>query len=1190
MSENKNNILICRASAGSGKTYKLTGEYKKLVIDAFANKNCDDAYKHILAVTFTNKATDEMKGRILQTLYEVSKSGEDREKEIAKDALRKIVHDYTMFRVSTIDSFFQGILKAFALELRTRSAYETSLDDNGAIDAAVENLYVNLDKDPQLLNLLSHISLSRVDDEKSWDARGVIKQLAQEIFKESYKSFKADDSVDFGKLAEHLRKDFVEKFVGDVEKIFNDGREIMSNAIAKYSISSDDFAGKSRSPLYKFFAGGYSLISAGSREVTGEMSADLSEFAVNFDKWPNNKISPDHLSALKELYGGEKLGALCNNLSDCLLKLQERFAAGYSYYSTAKHILANIDIISLFKYIKREVEAYCQKEQIALLSEAPDLLHDLIDGSDTPFVYEKIGTKIDNFLLDEFQDTSGRQWENFKPLLMNSSSEGCENLIVGDVKQSIYRWRGGDWNILKSNLGNEFDGKIDSSTSLSENYRSLEQIVEFNNAFFKARGDAPQTGDAQAVTPLMAAREYIVGQINCGDDAISLKTADRLLDIYSDSKQVMPAPKGDTAVGNKKKGLVEVIDFVAPSRNAAMKFDDFVLPDMLEKIKMLTDKNGAYRYENKDIAVLVTSNVRGAQTASFLLKNEVNVISGDSLFVCNSRAVKVLINVLRKVNDASDKNLEADQTLFGDTPGIYEKFNAKIEENPAMKDLSLYEICQEILGCFTADLLKDVSFIQAFMDTVLDYSVNQGANLGAFIKWWDENGSSLSIPEPPDKNAVRIMTMHKAKGLAFKVVFIPFLRENLISYNRAGAFGHSSRIWCATDDKNIGYAGPLLLNFDHDLYSTVFRRDFERECVDSAIDTVNLAYVSFTRAKEKLYIYANNKESSNKGNSVSKVSGMLEFFCQSAPGITASVAAECSERMERSDFKRAHSGATDAQTSAPHSGATYGAESSSGAADKRLKPCHCVTYTFGDAEEPAQQEKEGTSDDSYIAGENLDISEFTINESVKGELKNELYGEGDDMRHRGIVLHRLYSFIGAAAETAYARTEVAVKPGERMERSDFKRAGSDATSALDRQIEAAVDKITAEGTASVIADSKEKIVNLIKSQINSVDSYGWFSNDYQPLNETSILIGGSVYRPDRVLIKRNGGGAAGSLNGNIADAVVVDYKFGEYDPESRSHAGYQNQVRNYMNLLSRMGYAPKGYLWYVTAGKVAEVK
>lgn len=908
--------------------------------------------------------------------------------------------------------------------------------------------------------------------------------------------------------------------------------------------------------------------------MIGELPSSLFNFASDFNSWPNKKISEEHLSVLKSLYAGDKLGALCNNLSDCLLTLQHKYADGYAYYSTAKHILANIDVISLFKYIKKEVDAYCQKEQIALLSEAPDLLHDLIDGSDAPFVYEKIGTKIDSFLLDEFQDTSGRQWENFKPLLINSSSEGFENLVVGDVKQSIYRWRGGDWNILKSNLGDDFKDKIDDSRPLKSNYRSLGKIVEFNNEFFKSGADVGQCAESAqvaeterrtAMTPLMAAREYIVGQMNCGEDKVSLKTADKLIEIYSDSQQEMPEIKEDASVGNKEKfekkrkileekkekGLVEVIDFISPSKNAAMKFDDFVLPDMLEKIKILTDKSGVYRYENKDIAVLVTSNVRGAQTAGFLLNNCVNVISGDSLFICNCRAVKILVNVLRKVNDASDKNLEADQKLFGDMPDIFEKFSAKIEENPAMKDLSLYEICQEILGCFTPELLKDVSFIQAFMDKVLDYSVNQGANIGAFIKWWDDNGGTFSIPEPPDKNAVRIMTMHKAKGLAFKVVFIPFLRDKLISYNSTGPFGHSSRIWCATDDAKIGYSGPLLLDFDHNLYSTIFRREFERECVDSAIDSVNLAYVSFTRAKEKLYIYAHNKEGSNKGNSVSTVSGMLELFCESAANAGSSVESEPARLRSLRSMRSLDSTANDDVAGEVHDG---------------LNPCNCVTYTFGNPLEPAQIFETESSDDSIAVGEDLNVSEYAVNESVKGELKNEFYGEGDDMRHRGIVLHRLYSFIDASAEL------------------------SNAGSLLDRQIEAAVDKIIAEGTAPVIADSKEKIVKLIKSQIESVSSYGWFSGDYQPLNETGILIDGSVYRPDRVLIKRNNGDATGSSGGSIANTVVIDYKFGEYEPESRSHAGYQNQVRNYMNLLFRMGYKPIGYLWYVTAGKVEEIR
>ena len=1145
MGDNENNILICRASAGSGKTYRLTSEYKKLVMDAFANKNDAEAYKHILAVTFTNKATGEMKRRILETLYEVSKTGTDTEKEVARGALRKIVHDYTMFRVSTIDSFFQGVLKSFALELRTRSAYETSLDDAGAIDAAVENLYVNLDKDPGLLKLLSHISLSRVDDEVSWDARGMIKQLAQEIFKESYKSFKSDDSVDFVKFAERLRKDFVEKFVSDVEIIFSDGRAIMTNAIAKYSISAEDFAGMSHCVLYKFFAGGALLTVSGKHEIAGEIPEKLFDFAAGFDIWPNKKISDGHLSVLKELYGGEGLGKVCNNLSDCILKLKAKFDDGYCMYSTARHILENIDIISLFKYIKREVDSYCQKEQIALLSEAPDLLHDLIDGSDTPFVYEKIGTKIESFLLDEFQDTSGRQWENFKPLLMNSTSEGYENLIVGDVKQSIYRWRGGDWEILKSNLGKEFEGKIKDG-SLDSNFRSLGRIVDFNNALFKVGPDG------NAVTPLMAVREYILGQMNCADDETSKAVANKLLDIYSDSRQKMPEVKQDAspekklkAERDKNEGLVEVIDFVHPAQNAQIKFSDFVLPDMLGKIKMLTDKNGSYKYEYGDIAVLVTSNRRGAETAEFLLDHGINVISGDSLFICNSRAVKVLVNVLKKVNDSCDKNLDADQKLFGDTPGIFEKISAKIEKDPAMKDLSLYEICQEILGCFTPTLLKDVPFIEAFMDVVLDYSVNQGANLGAFIKWWDENGGELSIPEPPDKNAVRIMTMHKAKGLAFKVVFIPFVRENFLSYNSTGPYGHPSRIWCATDNEKIGYRGPLLINFDHDLYSTVFRREFERECADSAIDTINLAYVSFTRAREKMYIYANNKEKANKGNSVSTVSGMLEYFCASSAAVSSAETVE---------------------VKAPDAPNIAGAADSSGIAGSKLKPCHCTTYIFGNPMEPARQSKEDEADETIIAGEDLNIHEYLINESVKGQLKNEIYGEGDDIRHRGIVLHRLYSFIGSSATVSFSDN-------------------------LDKQIDAAVDKIIAEGTASLIADGKDKIVKLIKSQINSVAEYGWFGADYKPLNETSILIGGTVYRPDRVLLEKSCSVSCGTgsdvCRGN---AVVVDYKFGEYKPDSESHSGYVRQVCNYMNLLARMGYKPSGYLWYVTDGKVIEIK
>lgn len=793
-------LNIYKASAGAGKTHKLTGEYIKLLFSK------DEAYKHILAVTFTNKATDEMKQRILQELYVLQGTGDSPYLKMIMDSTGKdepcvrreagnilvaILHDYTSFRVTTIDKFFQMVMRSFARELGRMATYNVELDKDSVLSVALDRMFSDLDEphNRKLLEWLIEYSLDAVDKGDSWNIRNEILRLGGQLFSEDFKlARRATGNMDAAMTVEQVaafKKSLKEKVAHFEQVIHNLANEGLL-CIASASLDLSDFKGGSRSPFNYL-----KNIVSNKGQIT---PPGISFIALHGDitKWYTGKKCP---AQIEGIYG---------ELNEIVGKLIGHFDNGYVDYATSMAILSNVNVMGILNDLYARVVDYCKEKNIVLLSESTELLGKIIDGSDTPFVYEKIGARLDNFMLDEFQDTSALQWQNFYPLLKNSLDNGQENLIVGDVKQSIYRWRGSDWNILDSKIYNQFRSDEIANHSLDCNYRSGVNIVEFNNHFFDYCAKA-------------------AGQLY--DNGVYEGTIER---IYEGFAQQVPAK------GYNEPGYVEV-DFISNE-------DDFTQ----QALELLPLKVGSLLdggYAQKDIAILVRRASEGNLVAEKLLEYGYDIISSDSLYIASSSAVQKVVGVLRELDNPGSESLR-----------IMRRFH-NIPKVESVGEHSLYQLCETIIReSLSYQERNDVAFLQAFLDLVLDFTNNHGTNIAQFIKWWDETGVKCTISAPDDMDAIRIMTIHKSKGLGFNVIIIPFLKENLDHYPNM-----APNLWCNSGNM------PVPVKYGKSLLDTAFEKEYLNEKLCAYIDSLNTVYVAFTRPKRELIVFAQETKMNKNG-------------------------------------------------------------------------------------------------------------------------------------------------------------------------------------------------------------------------------------------------------------------------------------------------------------------------------------
>jgi len=825
-------LHIYRASAGSGKTFTISREFIGLLFED------PEKFRHTLAVTFTNKATAEMKGRILNELYKLAsnqksdfltfltlktKLPDDLLRQKAQYILNLLLHNYSHFTITTIDSFFQKVIRAFARELGLYSGFEIELDTNTVLNEAVEMLFQKTATDHKLRSWLVRYAEIKIDDSRSWDLKNDILRLGKEIHKEIFKQ------IDASYFSELLNRDSLDAIIPSLKKVEHEFEEHLkllalkaAPIMQKQGLAPDDFNRKSK--------GFISTFDKMANQKVFEVTKTAREAIDCPENW-YSKSSPKQQAIEAAFHGG---------LNDLLKQLITYSDEHILKYNTVGVVFKNLYVLGIIADLIQEINTYAADKNLFLLADSTAFLQKIIDGSDAPFVYEKTGSRVHHFMIDEFQDTSGLQWENFRPLLENSLAGNYRNWVVGDVKQSIYRWRNSDWTILSDKIFNQFDSTSLSVHPLDENWRSTENVISFNNAFFTCLRDNLQL----ELNSLIESNE-LVGPKLAGYSTF-------FLNAYSDCVQIVPA--------NRKDGQGYVrLEFLEKENweNAAML-------KLIETIEQMQDLG----YRLSDMAILIRDKKRGVEISNFIMQEKASrfgnyrydIISSDALFLKNAPVVQWIISLLQLLQDPSDDLVKAFLTHefnsyiapAGHKTEVFETILSQfVSDGLKYKALPVYELVDTIIVHFSLSTDKDnMPYLQSFQDSVLQYSKKNTVDLSSFLNWWSDFSDKQVISMPENQDAIRLMTIHSSKGLEFKIVLIPFGDWEFTSKSS------DSFIWTYTREEPFDQLKLLPVQLSSSTAKTIFSFEYYREQIYSKVDNLNLLYVAFTRAIEKLFVFA----------------------------------------------------------------------------------------------------------------------------------------------------------------------------------------------------------------------------------------------------------------------------------------------------------------------------------------------
>lgn len=828
-------LTIYQASAGSGKTYKLTEEYLLLLFKKPAS------YKNILAVTFTNKATAEMKQRILSELSKLAGNktspylevlckrfhvGPEQIRSQAYHILHHLLHDYSKFTVETIDRFFQRILRSFIREIHVQGTFSIELDQERVLRDAIDNLLLSAGESPQLRKWLIDFANDRVKAGKSWDLKSAVYQLSKEIFNEKFQLL--GNSV----MQKINDKDFLKKYVSSLYAIKNGFESTMRSfgtkalsVMKSYQLDVDDFSYKQSG------VAGYFVRLAEKEDV--EPKDRARKAAGNPEKWYSKS------SNRKE----EISGAVSNGLNHLLEGAINHYDAHHLHYFTADAILKNMYTLGIITDIKQQVRERCQDENIFLLSDAGTFISRIISGTDAPFLFEKVGNHFHHYMLDEFQDTSQVQWDNFKPLITNSLALGYKNIVVGDVKQSIYRWRNSSWKILAQDIYETMAPFNPVNIGLENNWRSAPEVVKFNNTIFQLAPDYLQ--------------ELYNLELQQVDD-VSSEFGEMIRQAYDNTIQ---------QVSKELKGLVEMKFY--QDNGDGDKWKDQALMALPERIDELKRRG----LMHSDIAILVRNQKEGILIADYLMdynkavpKNEIPFISNDALKLEVSVLVKIMVRAFRYLLDPNDVlNLYELTyhyvTVIKREPGFEFHRYSRDSLHNLLPDgfvnragewlhLPLVHIFEETVQCLGLNKSTDEqAYLYAFADLIRYYAASNNPGLAAFLDWWDKNGDQQLLKVTGEQDAISIVTIHKSKGLEFNAVFIPFCDWD-VDHNPT----LDNILWCHTDVPPFNQLELLPVRYASGLAKTHFKNDYYEEKMQSYVDSLNLLYVAFTRARQFLFV------------------------------------------------------------------------------------------------------------------------------------------------------------------------------------------------------------------------------------------------------------------------------------------------------------------------------------------------
>lgn len=827
-------LTIYKASAGSGKTFTLSVEYIKLLIKD------PQSYRSTLAVTFTNKATEEMKLRILSQLYGIwkllpdSKSYIDKIKEDldvtdeymserAGIALHNIVHNYSYFRIETIDSFFQSVLRNLARELDLTANLRIELNDYQIERNAVDELINSLDENSELLTWIMEYIRENMDDDKDWNVIGNIKRFGENIFREYYKT-------NSKKLNERLLEEgFFKQYTTKLRQMRNEAEVEMQNEAAQFfdalnhnGIEIDDLNNGKNGP-----AGYFIKIKKGiynNTIVNKRLQKVLDEGSES--SWVKQKSSKETQDIVREL-ANSTLTPLVHHAEDVRQK-------NWYIYGSAVLTLRHLNQLRLLNSIENKVRMMNVEQNRFLLSDTHTLLHSLIRDTDSPFIFEKIGNYLENIMIDEFQDTSTVQWQNFKVLLEECMSHGEQqgNLIVGDVKQSIYRWRSGDWRML-NNIEREFPylNSMLNVCSLDTNYRSSRRVITFNNAFFK-RASELEYADQKSSTPDTSSPEQ-------------LKKA------YSDVAQKVPSFRDN-------HGYVSIN--LLPNEDYRQQ----ALQKTAEAVSLLLDSGANY----SDIAILVRSNDIIQLIAEFFANElpDVKIVSDEAFRLDSSVSVNIIVNamlwlthpdnILAKAYIAKayqtyvlEKSEQETNKLLATAEGIDSALPcALIDKRNDLLTMPIFELAEQIYTLFNIGNIKgEDAYLYAFYDALTDFIANNTADIDSFVEEWNDSIAEKTI-QASAIDGIRIITIHQSKGLEFEHVVIPFCDWTLEKGNT---------IWCTPQVEPYNELPLIPVDFSaSQMKGTIYEFDYNEEHLQNCVDNLNLLYVAFTRAASSLFVIA----------------------------------------------------------------------------------------------------------------------------------------------------------------------------------------------------------------------------------------------------------------------------------------------------------------------------------------------
>ena len=817
-------LTVYKASAGSGKTFTLATEYIRLLVEN------PTSYRNILAVTFTNKATEEMKMRILSQLYGIWKQlpesadymkviqektgyGEELISERAGIALQNLLHNYNYFRVETIDTFFQSVLRNLARELELTTNLRIGLNDHQIEDIAVDQLIADLNTTDIVLQWIIRYIMESISDDRSWNVISKIKKFGCTIFQDRYKEVSDELSKKMQEpgFFEHYTTQLRELREAALEHMKQIGESFFDELEAE-QLTIDDLSGKSRG-IASFF----NKLRRGEFDASIE-NATVANHLESYEKWCT-KTHPkrDYIYTLAQ-------GSLGNILR---YAVDER-PRQWKLYKSADLTLRHLNQLRLLGSIEQKVRQLNADANRFLLSDTQQLLHALIGESDSPFIFEKIGTQLEHVMIDEFQDTSTVQWQNFCVLLAEAMShENTSNLIVGDVKQSIYRWRSGDWRLL-NDIEQQFNSQQIETRALDTNYRSQRNIIQFNNVFFR-----------QAAT-----LEYMAQKELNAAEAAQLEKA------YADVEQKIPA-------GKDPLGLVSIRLLPADDYQTA------TLKQIAETIATLR----AQGIPQKEIAILVRVNQYIPTIARYFMEQmpEVTIVSDEAFRLDASNAVCLLVQALRLLTHPDDQLTKAaivknwhhdvlgepaeDNRLLLSTvdldSGLPEAFRNHREELTAMP---LYDLVERLYDIFSLERLSEQSaYVCTFFDQLAAYVSENTADIFAFLNEWDETICKKTI-QSDETEGVRILSIHKSKGLEYPYVIIPFCDWQLEKQN-------DNILWCKPVEEPFSDLPIAPVDYSQrQMMGTIYEHDYLQEHLQNTVDNLNLLYVAFTRACKGLYV------------------------------------------------------------------------------------------------------------------------------------------------------------------------------------------------------------------------------------------------------------------------------------------------------------------------------------------------